>query len=209
MKKNITVVDYGLGNLHSVHKALVRVAPRWSITISDTAEDISNADKVVFPGVGAIGSCIQGLAQKGLDQALIEAAKVKPMLAICVGFQALFADNEEDTSVQGLGILPGRVVRFNNETAQERIKIPHMGWNQVEQQGNTQLWKGIDNPSWMYFVHSYYVQPEDPSILAGTCHYGTPFAAICVRDQLIGCQFHPEKSQSSGLQLFTNFVEGF
>ena len=164
---------------------------------------------MIFPGVGAIGSCIEGLAHKGLDQVLIEAARIKPMLAICVGFQALFADNEEDTSVQGLGILPGRVLRFSNESADKKIKIPHMGWNRVEQQGNKKLWKGVDNPSWMYFVHSYYVQTETPSIVAGTCHYGSLFAAICVRDQLVGCQFHPEKSQAAGLQLLTNFVESF
>ena len=210
MRKNIVVVDYGIGNLHSVHKALVQVAPSWKINISDRTEDIKSADKVVFPGVGAIGSCMEGLSKRGLDEAIIEAANTKPMLAICVGFQALFAENEEDDSVRGLGILPGRVLRFNNKsTDPEHIKIPHMGWNQVDQQNNQKLWKNIANPSWMYFVHSYYVQPQDSSILAGTCHYGTGFAAVCVKNQLVGCQFHPEKSQASGLQLLTNFVEHF
>ena len=211
MNRRITVVDYGLGNLHSVHKALTMVATGWKVNVSSRSEDIVSADKVVFPGVGAIGACIDGLKERSLDQAIIEAAKTKPMLAICVGFQALFADNEEDTSVRGLDILPGRVQRFSSPKpiSDNLLKVPHMGWNRVHQHGDSAIWSGIDNPAWMYFVHSYYVQPDDPSIVAGSCQHGVNFAAVCVRDQLIGCQFHPEKSHAKGLQLLTNFVEKF
>jgi glutamine amidotransferase len=199
----IAVIDYGMGNLHSMAKALERVAPKSRIRITDDADTLRRADRIVFPGVGAIGACMRELANHDLIPVLQELADHKPMLGVCLGMQALFEESEEGGGQSALGIIPGRVRRFT--TDDPRLKVPHMGWNRVDTNGHT-LWNGIDSP-WFYFVHSYYCEPTDPARSAGECHYGKTFCAAVAQDNLFAVQFHPEKSQADGLRLLANFAD--
>ena len=206
----IAVIDYGMGNLRSVAQALQHVAAqRASIVVTSDASEIRAADKVVFPGVGAMRDCMLALAQHGLRDALIEAAEEKPFLGVCLGMQALFEHSEEG-DVTGLGLLPGRVRRFPDSLQTEavggRLKVPHMGWNEVTMTMQHPLWAGIPASSRFYFVHSYYVQPEDAGLLAGSTAYPFAFASAVARQNLFAVQFHPEKSQQAGLTLLGNFV---
>jgi glutamine amidotransferase len=206
---NIVVVDYGMGNLRSVAQALRHVAPQANVQISSHAEDIQAADRVVLPGQGAMPDCMRSLRESGLQQAVVEAARSKPLLGVCIGEQLLF-DWSEEGATPGLGLLPGKVVKFQLDgQLQEdgsRFKVPQMGWNRVQQALSHPLWHGIDDQSYFYFVHSYYAQPDQAAQVAGTSVYGAPFACAVARDNIFATQFHPEKSAAAGLQLYRNFV---
>ncbi|HKB60790.1 MAG TPA: imidazole glycerol phosphate synthase subunit HisH [Gallionellaceae bacterium] len=204
---DIAVVDYGMGNLRSVHNALRKVAPDASIAVTSEPEVVANARRVVFPGQGAMPDCMRELGSGGLRDAVLEAARSKPFLGICIGLQMLFEHSSEGDT-PGLGVLPGRVVRFAHDLhdAQgERLKVPHMGWNQVTQ-GEHALWRDISQDARFYFVHSYYVQPRDDALVQGTSCYPDPFTCAVARDNIFAAQFHPEKSAHAGLTLLRNFV---
>ena len=204
---DVAVVDYGMGNLRSVEQALRKVAPDAEIVVSDDAGVVANAGRVVFPGQGAMPDCMRELEARGLRDAVLEAARDKPFLGICIGLQMLFEHSTEG-DVAGLGILRGEVVRFANnlrDAQGNRLKVPHMGWNQVRH-GNHALWDGIDQDARFYFVHSYYVQPQDASLVQGTSDYPQPFVCAVARGNLFAVQFHPEKSQTAGLKLLQNFM---
>ena len=207
-RQRVAVVDYGMGNLHSVAKALQHVAPGVEVLVTGDAAIIAGADRVVFPGVGAIRDCMGELTRRGLTGAIRRAADEKPLLAICIGMQALMQSSEENGGTACLGILPGRVRHFGatlQDTDGNTLKVPHMGWNQVHQEYHP-LWTGIPQDSRFYFVHSYYVEPAQRELVAGGCEYGLGFAAALARGNLFAVQFHPEKSHTAGLQLLANFV---
>jgi len=195
------VVDYGMGNLRSVAKALEHVAPGAEVLATADPAAIRSAERVVVPGQGAMPDCMRQLAASGAREAVIEAAGAKPFLGICIGLQMLFERGEEGDT-RGLGLLPGNVPRFRVSG----LKIPHMGWNEVLQRRRHVLWAGIADRSRFYFVHSYFPAPRDEGLTAATCVYGMPFTCAVARDNIFAVQFHPEKSQSAGLQLLSNFV---
>ncbi|MBV8666039.1 MAG: imidazole glycerol phosphate synthase subunit HisH [Burkholderiaceae bacterium] len=205
----IVVVDYGVGNLRSVAQALRQVAPEADIRISGEVQDIRSADRLVFPGQGGMPDCMARLRESGLQEALLDAARSKPMFGVCVGEQMLF-DSSEEGDIACLGLLPGKVIRFQLEgRLQEdgsRFKVPQMGWNRVRQTGVHPLWQGIADHSYFYFVHSYYVQPQQRSLVVGETDYGAPFCSAVAHENIFATQFHPEKSASAGLQLYKNFV---
>jgi len=205
---DVAVVDYGMGNLRSVEQALHKVAPAAEIVVTDNAEMIANADRVVFPGQGAMPDCMRELDARGLRDTVLLAARSRPFLGICIGLQMLFEHSAEG-DVAGLGILPGKVVRFagNMQDAQgNKLKVPHMGWNQVHH-GQHPIWGGIAQDARFYFVHSYYVQPQDASLIQATSQYPRAFVCAVARDNLVAVQFHPEKSQAAGLKLLQNFMQ--
>ncbi|NHZ79070.1 imidazole glycerol phosphate synthase subunit HisH [Massilia sp. CCM 8695] len=205
----IVVVDYGMGNLRSVAQALRAVAPEAEVLISGDVAAIDSADRIVLPGQGAMRDCMASLRQSGVEQALLRAAKTRPVMGVCVGEQMLF-DSSEEADTPGLGLLPGKVVRFQLDGRLQpdgsRFKVPQMGWNRVKQVRQHPLWQGILDDSYFYFVHSYYVQPDDASLTAGETDYGAPFCCAVARDNIFATQFHPEKSAGAGLQLYKNFV---
>lgn len=247
---DIAVVDYGMGNLRSVQQALRTVAPDASIAVTSEPHEVAQAARVVFPGQGAMPDCMRELDARGLREAVLQVARSKPFLGICIGLQMLFEHSAEG-NIPGLGILPGKVVRFpgNLRDAQgNKLKVPHMGWNQVHQiashhslpagestvalspsggvnsasslldsrlptfggkldRGLHPLWQGIPQDARFYFVHSYYVQPQDDALVQATSCYPQPFVCAVARDNLFAVQFHPEKSQSAGLALLRNFVD--
>jgi imidazole glycerol-phosphate synthase subunit HisH len=210
----IVVVDYGMGNLRSVAKALEHVAPRETVRISGAPSDIDSADRVVLPGQGAMPDCMQHLRDAGLEDAVRRAAASRPLLAVCIGEQMLFEQSEESREpgrlTQGLGLFPGAVRRFRAALLRQAngsvLKIPHMGWNQVRQAQRHPLWDGVADDSWFYFVHSYYVEPAVPSLTAGTADYGTRFTCVVAADNIFATQFHPEKSAAAGLRIYENFT---
>ncbi len=204
---DIAVIDYGMGNLRSVHQALRKAAPDASVAVTDDPRVIDGASRVVFPGQGAMPDCMREMDARGLREPVLRAARGKPFLGICIGLQMLFEHSAEG-DVPGLGILPGKVVRFAHDLRDadgNKLKVPHMGWNQVTQ-GEHVLWRGIEQDARFYFVHSYYVQPRDEALVQGTACYPRPFVCAAARDNLFAVQFHPEKSASSGLTLLRNFV---
>jgi glutamine amidotransferase len=190
-----------MGNLKSVSKALEHVAPEDRVLVTADPAAIRAADRVVVPGQGAMPDCMRQLAASGAREAVIAAARDKPFLGLCIGVQMLFEQGEEGDT-PGLGLLPGRVPRL----VAPGLEIPHMGWNEVLQARSHPLWQGIPDRSRFYFVHSYYPAPRDPSLTAATCVYGVPFTCAVARDNIFAVQFHPEKSQSAGLRLLSNFV---
>lgn len=204
----IAIVDYGMGNLRSVAKAVEHVAQGEIVRVTSSPEELARASRVIVPGQGAMPDCMRELEARGLKQAVIEAAASKPFLGICIGLQMLFERSEEG-DVPGLGVLPGEVVRFPEEAlASEsgRLKVPHMGWNQVEQTRAHPLFSGIDQGARFYFVHSYVVRPAQPEcVLARTVH-GITFTSAVARDNIVAVQFHPEKSAAAGLTLLANFI---
>ncbi|MFO1350745.1 MAG: imidazole glycerol phosphate synthase subunit HisH [Gammaproteobacteria bacterium] len=206
----IAIIDYGMGNLRSVAKALEYVAPKANVSITQDANAILAADRVVFPGQGAIRDCMVEIAALGLADAIRRAALNKPFLGLCLGPQALFDFSTENNGVRGLGVLPGQVLWFGDrlrlDAGTARLKIPHMGWNQVRQTHAHPLWRDIPQDSRFYFVHSYYLQPSDPNLTVGTTDYGFEFTSAIARDNIFAVQFHPEKSARWGLQLLANFV---
>ena len=209
---DIAVIDYGMGNLRSVHNALSAVAPDASIVVTGDADVVAQASRVVFPGQGAMPDCMRELDTRNLRNAVMDAAKNKPFLGICIGLQMLFEHSTEG-DLPCLGVLPGQVVRFSHDLhdAQgNRLKVPHMGWNQVHRvgAGNSEhpMWQGIAQDERFYFVHSYYVQTSDATLVQAVSHYPEPFVCAVARGNLFAVQFHPEKSHTAGLQLLKNFV---
>jgi len=190
-----------MGNLRSVAKAVEHVGPRDQVVVTADPAAMRSADRVVFPGQGALPDCVRQLTASGARDAVVAAARDKPFLGMCIGVQLLFERGEE-VDTEGLGVLPGRVTKLS---APGR-KIPHMGWNQVVQARPHPLWQGIPDRTRFYFVHSYVPAPRDPALVAATCEYGAPFTCAVARDNIFAVQFHPEKSQSAGLQLLSNFL---
>ena len=204
--KQVVVVDYGSGNLRSVSKAAEHVAPADTrVTVSSRVQEIHDADAIIFPGQGAARSCMHNLIETGIEKAIRQAAGEKPFLGICMGMQVLMDYSEENEGVHCLGILPGEVTPFRFP-AHLKLKVPHMGWNQVAQTQAHPLWHGIEDNSRFYFVHSYYVQPADHTLTAGVTDYGHSFTAALARDNIFAIQAHPEKSSEAGLRLLKNFM---
>lgn len=204
--QSISIVDYGMGNLRSVQKALAHVAPGARVAITSDPEEIRRADRVVFPGQGAMPDCMRSLRDTGLAGAVDEAARTKPFLGLCIGQQMLFERSAEGDT-PGLAIVMGRVVGF--ELTPERraagLKVPHMGWNEVWQVRPHALWEGIPDGSRFYFVHSYYCEPAQAALTAGETRYPNAFTSAIARDNIFATQFHPEKSATAGLRLLSNF----
>lgn len=210
MKKiDIAVVDYGMGNLRSVSKAIEHVVPNKNVLVTSNPADIANAERVVFPGQGAMPDCIRELDSRGLREAVIHASENKPFLGICIGMQMLFEHSEEGDAA-GLGLLKGNVKRFSaasmKDSSGAKLKVPHMGWNQVYQAKSHALWQDIADGERFYYVHSYYVQPDDESLTSGFSEYPNRFTSAIAINNLFAVQFHPEKSANAGLQMLSNFV---
>ena len=207
-KVDIAVVDYGMGNLRSVSKAVEHVANGKSVVITSDPKVIQNAERVVFPGQGAMPDCMRELDARNLREAIIDAAKNKPFLGICIGMQLLFEYSEEGDTA-GLGLFKGHVKRFAEKLVDEhgeKLKVPHMGWNQVFQTASHPLWAGIADATRFYHVHSYYAAPSDNSVSAGETEYPNRFTSAVARHNIFATQFHVEKSAAAGLQLLANFV---
>jgi len=199
----IAIIDYDAGNIKSVEKALVHLGERPVITRD--RKEILNADKVILPGVGAFGDAMEKLREYGLDEVIREVvAKNTPFLGICLGLQVLFESSDESPGVEGLGILEGKICRIPDT---EGLKIPHMGWNSLKLHHNGRLFKGIEENSYVYFVHSYYLKARDEKIVTATTEYGTRIHASVEKGNVFACQFHPEKSSDTGLHILKNFVE--
>jgi imidazole glycerol-phosphate synthase subunit HisH len=198
---SIAIIDYGVGNLRSVEKAFT--SQSIPVVVTRDEKTLRDAAKLVLLGVGAFGYAMDSLRELGFDEIVIEAAKVgKPILGICVGLQMMFEEGQEFGVHKGLGLLPGRVVKFP-----DGVRVPHVGWNQVEIKLQHPVLRDLPNQSFFYFVHSYYVEPADSSCVMGGTEYNSCFASICGRGNVVGVQFHPEKSQSAGLKLLRNFAE--
>ncbi|NIA56344.1 imidazole glycerol phosphate synthase subunit HisH [Massilia sp. TW-1] len=208
MTNKIVVID-GVGNLRSVAQALRAVAPEADVRISNDPAVIDAADRVVLPGQGAMRDCMQSLRDSGAEEALLRATKTKPVMGVCVGEQMLFEMSEEGNA-PGLGLLPGKVVRFQLDGKLQadgsRFKVPQMGWNRVRQSRAHPLWNGVADNSYFYFVHSYFAVPEDAGHTIGETDYGAPYCCAVAKDNIVATQFHPEKSATAGLQLYKNFV---
>lgn len=198
---SIAIIDYGIGNLRSVEKAFT--AQGIDALVTRDEKVLRNADKLVLLGVGAFGYAMQSLRDLGFDELVIEAANAgKPIIGLCVGLQMMFDEGHEFGVHKGLGLLPGKVVKFP-----DNLHVPHIGWNQVALERDHAIFRGLADQSFFYFVHSYYVEPNDDSCVLGTTDYGLTYASICGHDNIVGVQFHPEKSQATGLQLLQNFAE--
>jgi glutamine amidotransferase len=205
---SVAVIDYGMGNLHSIAKALQHAAPDVDVIVTSEANAILAADRVVFPGVGAMRDCMQALGDLNLIDVVKEVANTKPLLGICLGMQAMLLDSQENGHTDCLGMFDGHVLKFAEplENADgDVLKVPHMGWNQVKQTAHP-LWKNIPDNSRFYFVHSYYAQVKNSSHIAGTSDYPNAFTCALMKDNVFAVQFHPEKSQHVGLQLLANFL---
>jgi len=203
--KLVAVVDYGMGNLRSVAKAAEHVAPAHTqVIITQNPEDIHNADAIIFPGQGAAKACMQALIDTGLAHSVQKAAQEKPFLGICMGLQVLFTHSEENKGIDCLDTLSGKVTPF--QLKDPSLKVPHMGWNQIHQTQDHPLWHQIPQDSRFYFVHSYYVVPEDANLTVGTTTHGQTFTSAVAHQNLFAIQAHPEKSAEIGLQLLTNFI---
>jgi len=209
MSSIVAVVDYGMGNLRSVSKALEHVvSDNQKVIVSSNTDEIANADRIVFPGQGAARDCMKQLKDLKLDEVVLQAASEKPFLGICMGMQVLMAHSEENKGVACMNLYAGEVRAFADEALKSQmqgLKIPHMGWNKVAQRQAHPLWQDIPNNNRFYFVHSYYVAPEDEMLIAGTTDYGIDFVSVIARDNVFAAQFHPEKSAHDGLQLLRNF----
>lgn len=204
---DVAVIDYGMGNLRSMARALEYVGAT-EVTVTDDADRIAAAERVVFPGQGAVRDCMGALHACGLVPVLREVMADRPFLGVCMGMQALMTRSEENQGVAALDAITGDVRHCRRLTGGERrFKIPHMGWNRVSQARPHPLWQGIENGAWFYFVHSYYVAPADDALVRGTATYGEPFAAAIGRANVFATQFHPEKSQNAGLRLLSNFLQ--
>ena len=208
----VAVIDYGMGNLHSVAKALEKVGEGVEIKVTADADTILSADRVVLPGVGAMRDCMGEIVRLGLDKVIHKFVDSgKPLFGVCVGMQALLESSAENGGVECLGILPGHVEYFDDVLKDiktpEKLKIPHMGWNQVHRESEHPMWKDIAQDARFYFVHSYYAQPGSPELIAASTHYGFSFTSAVSKDNVFAVQFHPEKSQHAGLTLYANFLK--
>lgn len=207
---SICIIDYGMGNLRSVQKAFEKIGA--TAKVSSSSHDILDAHALVLPGVGAFKNCFQNLDSLHLINPILRSlASGKPFLGICLGLQILFTESEEFGITKGFDVIKGRVVRFATDRKTDsdpQLKIPHMGWNSVEIKKQTHCLAGIENNAYFYFVHSYYVLPENHDIIATTTSYGVDFVSSICKDNIFACQFHPEKSQARGLALLRNFAEG-
>ena len=209
---SVAVIDYGMGNLHSVAKALEKVGEGVEVIVTSDAETILSADRVVLPGVGAMRDCMGEIVRLGLDKVIREyIASGKPLFGVCVGMQVLLEISAENNGVECLGILPGQVEYFGDALKDiktpEKLKIPHMGWNQVHHESEHPMWKDIAQDARFYFVHSYYAQPGNPDLIAASTSYGITFTSAVSKDNVFAVQFHPEKSQHAGLTLYANFLK--
>jgi glutamine amidotransferase len=210
MSNRIAVLDYGMGNLRSVSKAVEQVAPDAEVRVTDDHGWIKSADRIVFPGQGAARDCMAAIGEHHLNREVRDAMQSKPFLGICMGLQVLMDTSEENDGTELLGIFPGKVKRFPDDMPGDNgltLKIPHMGWSQVQQQQSHPLWEGIADDSRFYFVHSYHVVPEERELIAATTEYGQTFVSAIARGNLFAVQFHPEKSADAGLRLLKNFVK--
>jgi len=209
MANKIVVVD-GLGNLRSVAQALRAAVPEAEVIVSSQAADIDAADRVVLPGQGAMRDCMRGLRESGAEEAVLRAMKTRPVMGVCVGEQMLFESSEENEGTPGLGLMPGKVVRFQLDGKLQadgsRFKVPQMGWNRVRQVRAHPLWEGVEDGAYFYFVHSYYAQPQNPADIIGEADYGGAYCCAVARDNIVATQFHPEKSAAAGLRLYRNFI---
>lgn len=209
MSQKIAIIDYGMGNLHSVAKAIEHVAPDAEVLVTDNHETVAQADRVVFPGQGAARDCMAAIGAHHVRSTVLEAAAQKPFLGICMGLQVLLDHSEENGGTDLLGLFEGEVRRFDGKARGDNglpLKIPHMGWSQVRHTQEHPLWVGIADQSRFYFVHSYHVDPVDKGLVAGSTEYGIEYASVIARDNLFAVQFHPEKSADAGLKLLSNFV---
>jgi len=204
--KTVAVIDYGMGNLHSVSKALTKAGAE-RVILTDSADELLAADRIIFPGVGALRDSIDAIKSRGLDEVLRLSIEQKPVMGICLGMQALFEFSEENGGITGLGLLKGQVRRFQRKDETAMLKIPHMGWNEVHQREPHPLWEGIEQNSRFYFVHSYYVDATQTEVVSGETDYGIRFTSAVAQGNLFAVQFHPEKSQVSGLRLLANFLQ--
>jgi len=211
VKPTTVVVDYGMGNLRSVARALEHVAQdRVQVVVSSDPETLRKADRIVLPGQGAMPDCMRELDARGLREAVIEAARSKPLFGVCIGEQMLFAHSEEGNT-PGLGLFQGEVVRFpaglRDPALGARLKVPHMGWNRVRQERSHPLWQGVPDESYFYFVHSYFAQSTQSDETVGSAEHGLRFTCAVARDNIFATQFHPEKSAACGLRLYANFLD--
>ena len=207
--KTVAIIDYGMGNLHSVSKAVEHVAPGTRVLVTSDANVIREADRVVFPGVGAMRDCMAEIKRLGFDALVREVAADRPLLGICVGMQALMSRSEENDGVDGIDLFPSQVRFFGDNLTEKgaRLKVPHMGWNEVYQASEHPVWHNLADGERFYFVHSYYAEAEGNPDMCGRTHYGVDLAAAVARDYIFAVQFHPEKSHRAGLQLLKNFVQ--
>lgn len=207
--KTVAIVDYGMGNLRSVAKAVEHVAPDHKVVVTAEPQVLAAAERIIVPGQGAMPDCMREFNARGLADAVIRAAGEKPFLGICIGLQMLFEHSEEG-DVAGLGLFSGRVRRFPDAAMADpsgaRLKVPHMGWNEVWQTAPHPLWQGVADGTRYYFVHSYYVEPAQPDAIAGSTNYGIAFTSAVARANIFAVQFHPEKSAAAGLRLLENFI---
>ncbi len=208
--QNTAVIDYGMGNLRSVVNALEHVAGKnHKVILTSDPDQVMRAQRVVFPGQGAAGDCMRAIDRYDLRETICEVAANKPFLGICMGMQVLIEHSEENQGTDCLGIYPGRVRYFGDDHhggSGEKLKVPHMGWNQLHQTGRHPLWESIDDDARFYFVHSYYLESDDRSLVIGECDYGFSFGCAIARDNVFALQCHPEKSADAGLQLLSNFI---
>ncbi|MCP4186183.1 MAG: imidazole glycerol phosphate synthase subunit HisH [Gammaproteobacteria bacterium] len=208
--QEIAVIDYGMGNLRSVVKALEHVVGNsQQVVLTSDPRRVMQAHRVVFPGQGAAGDCMRAIDEYGLRDTILEAARSRPFLGICMGMQVLIEFSQENQGIDCLGFFPGQARYFGDDHRDKdgiRLKVPHMGWNRVRQIRQHPLWHGIENNTRFYFVHSYYLYSEDNELTVGSCSYGFEFSASIARDNVFALQCHPEKSADAGLQLLSNFV---
>jgi imidazole glycerol-phosphate synthase subunit HisH len=212
VSRTVAVVDYGMGNLRSVSQAVAHAALASDdvrVIVTGNPEEVLLAERVVLPGQGAMRDCMRELRDSGLQDAVLEALRTKPVMGVCVGMQMLL-DHSEEQDTPGLGVIPGRVRRFRLEGRVQgdgsRFKVPQMGWNRVQQAQPHPVWQGVPDGAWFYFVHSYYAEPSDPRHSAGVTDYGQSFTSAVARDNIFATQFHPEKSAADGLKLYRNFL---
>ena len=209
MNQYIAVIDYGMGNLHSVAKAVEHVAPDDQVVVTSDESRIRDADRIICPGQGAAADCMAAINEHGLASLLTELLDTRPFLGICMGYQVLFERSEENEGVDCLGAIPGQVKRFAHplhDASGQRLKVPHMGWSEVHQAAEHPVWHSVPEASRFYFAHSYYTVPDDSTAIAGSCRYGHDIAVAVAQGSVFACQFHPEKSADNGLQLLKNFV---
>ena len=204
--KTIAIIDYGMSNLSSVVKAMKYIAPNEKIIVSSNAEEIDNSDKIIFPGQGAAKNCMRSIYEKKLDEVIKKNSKEKPFLGICMGMQVLMDFSDENDGTQCLNIIEGKVEKFKPQK-NNKIKIPHMGWNKIIKRNDHPIWHNIKDESFFYFVHSYYIKPLDKSVVIGETKYGKIFSSVIAKNNIIAIQGHPEKSSGTGLQFLKNFIQ--